>query len=131
MGWPFSASVPTECCLSCECYVIAEPCPTPPGLLCPRAPLFRVAPCAVYDCEQERMIIRGGGRACNFVRFGNGRDNPPVEGARNTWRNFVPLCSVRVHYYYYNDTHKLQGANIKKSGGRMRQKQDRRYVSDD
>ena len=44
-----------------------------------------------FTSLQERMIVRGGGRACNFARFGNGRNNPP--GARNTWRNFVPLCS--------------------------------------
>ena len=39
----------------------------------------------VDDGGQERMIVRGGGRACNFAQFGNGRNNPPVlflEGAR-------------------------------------------------
>ena len=50
----------------------------------------------MYVVVQERMIVRGGGRACNFARFGNGRNNPPVivlEGAQNMWSNFVPLCS--------------------------------------
>ena len=28
--------------------------------------------------NQERMIVRGGGRASNFARFGDGRNNPPV-----------------------------------------------------
>ena len=27
---------------------------------------------------QERIIKRGGGRACNFCRFGTGQNNPPV-----------------------------------------------------
>ena len=27
---------------------------------------------------QERMIVRGGGRASSFARFGDGRNNPPV-----------------------------------------------------
>ena len=55
-----------------------------------------------HTVHQERMIIRGGGRACNFARFGNGRNNQPVlflEGARNTWRNFVPLCSGSCYNY--------------------------------
>ena len=50
----------------------------------------------MYIQYQERMIVRGGGRGCNFARFGNGQNNPPVlflEHVRNMWHNFVLLCS--------------------------------------
>ena len=31
-----------------------------------------------FYCYQERIIKRGGGRACNFRRFWTGQNNPPV-----------------------------------------------------
>ena len=50
----------------------------------------------LHHFVQERMIVRGGGRACNFARFGDGRNNPPVLYLETRAKHVVQFCAV-VH----------------------------------
>ena len=54
----------------------------------------------MYSAVQERMIVRGGGRASNFARFGDGRNNPPVDtifrNTRETHGAILFHCAAEV-----------------------------------
>ena len=56
--------------------------------------------------KQERIIKRGGGRACNFRRFWTGQNNPPVLFIEHSFSREIliawhdPVC-VRVRVYAY------------------------------
>ena len=60
-----------------------------------------------YYTVQERIIKRGGGRACNFRRFWTGQNNPPVLFIEHSfaWEILIawqdPVCArVRVYVPY-------------------------------
>ena len=57
-----------------------------------------------YIARQERIIKRGGGRACNFRRFWTGQNNPPVLFIEHSFAREIliawhdPVCArVRVY----------------------------------
>ena len=46
----------------------------------------------VYLYSQERIIKRGGGRACNFRRFWTGQNNPPVLFIEHSFAREIPIA---------------------------------------
>ena len=60
----------------------------------------------MYVC-QERIIKRGGGRACNFRRFWTGQNNPPVLFIEHSFAREIliawqdPVCAREYVYTCY------------------------------